>query len=76
MRHYKLPDKQIGEDNGVWLRRAVRSIPPEFLVARLLEYIDQNRKRGDKTPLWSKVGEATTHGSGISSEIVNYYSGF
>ena len=65
----KLPN----EGNWEWCQRYANEIPPDIIIRALLIYIDENARRGDLTPLWSKVGAATGNGSGVSSAIVNKY---
>ena len=69
-RTYRLPEMLPDEDHLAWCQRAAASIPAECIAKELLLFIEANRKRGDKQPLWSKVGEAMCHGSGVSSAIV------
>jgi|HubBroStandDraft_5_1064220.scaffolds.fasta_scaffold757036_2 hypothetical protein len=72
---YRLPEKHPQEDNWAWCQRAAASIPAEVLAKRLLAFIDKDRRRGDKTPLWSKVGMAMDQGSGVSAAIVERLTG-
>ena len=65
----KLPN----ESNWEWCQRYVDHYDPSVIIRDLLIYIDQDRRRGDLTPLWSKVGCATGNGSGVASAIVNKY---
>jgi hypothetical protein len=65
-------------DESNWERclRLAREIPPEKLVRDLLAYlhrVEKKKRRGVRYPLWSTVGEATSHGSGVSSAIVELY---
>jgi hypothetical protein len=66
----KLPE----ETNWEFCQRVAAAKDPKKLVTELLRYIHTHRKRADKNvPLWSFVGEATNHGSGVSCAIVDLY---
>jgi hypothetical protein len=62
------------EDNWTRCERLAREIPPAEIIRQLLLQIHRMRKRADKgLPLWSFVGEATNHGSGVSAAICSVY---
>ena len=70
----KLPD----ESNWDFCNRLADSIPPAEIVKVLLKFIkrtEMKKGRMRARPLWSIVGDATTHGSGVSSAIVRKYLG-
>lgn len=52
----------------------VAGMNKEKLIRQLLQQIEKMRpKRGYKRPLWSIVGEATSHGSTVASAILATY---
>lgn len=66
--------RQEGEDNWSMCQRLARQIDKCMLIQKLLLYIHKNRPRRNKGfPLWSLVGEATSHGSGVSGAICYVY---
>ena len=68
--HDKLPN----ESNWDMCIRKAKLIDKTLLIQCLLKQIEAMGKRGRmKVPLWSYVGEATSHGCGISTAIVNLY---
>jgi len=69
MHNTKMPGHLPGESNTDWCIRAAASIPAEEIVKDLMRYI-QHELRRKKLPLWSHVGAATSHGSGVASAIV------
>ena len=71
MRSYKLPDKLPTESNEEWCDRAAASIPPEALLADIVQGMHRLRKR--RGPAWSQMGQLCGHGSGISSAIVKRF---
>lgn len=64
-----------GESNWEWCERMAKAQPSELIIGKLLDYIDKvERRKHDKQPLWSKVGYALGHGSGVSQAIVALYT--
>jgi hypothetical protein len=62
------------EDNWTRCQRLAREIDRDVLIRALLMQIAKMRRPRDKSvPLWSFVGEATSHGSGVSSGICSVY---
>ena len=62
------------EDNWTMCQRLAREIEKDVLVRALLMQIAKMRRPRDKSvPLWSFVGEATSHGSGVSCGICSVY---
>lgn len=65
---------QQPEDNWARCQRLAREIDKDELIRSLLLKIAQMRKPRDRNlPLWSYVGEATNHGSGVSGAICRVY---
>lgn len=60
------------EDNWTMCKRLASEIPKDELIKMLLKQIASMRKR-NPSPLWSYVGEATSHGSGVSAAICVVY---
>jgi hypothetical protein len=67
-------EKQPGESNIDYCKRYAETIDKESLIRCLLHQIKKMRPKRDRCDLWSYVGEATSHGSGISSAIVDLYA--
>lgn len=62
------------EDNWTRCQRLAREIDKDDLIRSLLVQIANMRTRAQKSfPLWSFVGEATSHGSGVSTAICYVY---
>lgn len=61
------------EDNWTRCQRLAREIDKDMLIRALLMQIAKMRKPRDRFPLWSFVGDATSHGSGVSSAICSIY---
>lgn len=62
------------ETNWDRCKRLAREIDKDTLIQQLLAQIGKMRKKTEKSiPLWSFVGEATMHGSGVSSAICEVY---
>jgi len=64
------------ETNMDFCRRWAKSIDKDTLIRQLLrqiEAMERRRRVGSRQPLWALIGEATDHGSGVSSAIVELY---
>ena len=73
---YPMIDRLPNESNWDYCMRRARDINKDELIKSLLRQIQSMaKKRRDRFPLWSYVGEATNHGCGISSAIVEVYLG-
>lgn len=71
----KQTSKIVGESNESYAMRLARAIPKDELIHDLLAHIERLTSKGRNRglPLWSHVGEATSHGSGVSASIVAIY---
>lgn len=63
----KLPD----ESNEAYCRRVARTLDKDELIFRFISHLAETPPKNK--PLWSKVGYALGHGSGVSSEIIEEY---
>lgn len=73
---YSPPLEGVSETNWQRCLRLAREIGKTELIRKLLKYIAEKESKvrhRSKLPLWSIVGEATCHGSGVSSAIVELY---
>lgn len=62
------------EDNWTKCKRMARELDRDELIRNLLMQIaSMRRPRERNVPLWSFVGEATSHGSGVSSAVCFIY---
>ncbi len=68
--HPPLPP--LTETNWERCQRLAREIDKDDLIRQLLTHIARTR-RPKRLPLWSFVGEATMHGSGVSCGICAVY---
>ena len=66
-------DKLTSESNIEYCHRIAAQIPAEKIVNDLMRYIKDELRR-QKLPLWSHVGAATSHGSGVASAIVQRFA--
>ena len=76
MRSYKGLTKLPEETNWQFCQRSAAAVPSDEMVKLLLEWIlKQPWFKRRRLPLWSIVGELTSHGSGVSSAIVERFLG-
>lgn len=65
-----MPDKDPAETNFEYCRRVAAGYSAEEILTLVLKHL-ATKRRG--RPVWSFVGEATSHGSGVSSAIVERF---
>ena len=70
-RAYSPPPILEGETNQEWCDRYAAMMPPEALLAEIVQNMHRLRKR--RGPVWSQIGVLTGHGSGVSSAIVRRF---
>lgn len=70
---YVEPDRLPGEGNWQWCQRIAATMPPELIVRKLIRYLNRMESRR-RIPTWSIVSDATGHGCGVSTAIVEHYS--
>ena len=62
------------DSNWEMCERLAREMDKDKLIRCLLKQVARMRKpRQKSTPLWSFVGDATSHGAGVSTAICNVY---
>jgi len=69
-------EHQPGESNWDYCNRFAKQLDKDKLIHDLIGQIDKMRLRSGiwrGYPLWSLIGDATTHGSGFSGEIERVY---
>lgn len=66
----------VSETNWQRCLRLAHEIEKDDLIRELIKALHEKelrKKSGTRRPLWSVVGEAVGHGSGVSSAIVEIY---
>jgi hypothetical protein len=65
-------DVKEGETNAEFVKRRADMIDAEELCEKLMRHLHKTAKR-KHVPLWSVIGQVTSHGSGISYAITKRF---
>lgn len=65
------PERLPEETNGEWCDRYASMMSAEEVLQQVI--VEMHRKRKRRGPAWSQIGQATGHGSGVSSAIVKRF---
>jgi hypothetical protein len=69
-----MSEQQQQESNWDRCMRMAAEISKDELIRDLIMYIHTHRTRSERgMPLWSLIGDATSHGSGVSTAIMRTY---
>jgi len=74
-RRYAVPEQMPGESNSDWCERAAATIPAEEVLHALVLYFDAEARRTNKSRylIWSHIGAAMGHGSGVAAAIAERF---